>query len=155
MKWDQGRTTVERLLQARELERVTASRGRAERLITQATRHLATAAQSAETDPEGAYVLVYDAARKALVAILENEGLRPTSRGGHVAIVEAVRAQLDPPLGPLLRPIERMRRTRNALEYPSFDEPDVTAADVMEDLGQAAQVVRMATRVLEDDMAPF
>jgi hypothetical protein len=44
----------------------------------------------------GGYALAYDGARKALTAILENEGLRPTTRGGHLAVFEAVRAQLGP-----------------------------------------------------------
>lgn len=35
----------------------------------------------------------------ALTAVLENQGLRPTSRGGHIAPYAAVAAQLDPPLG--------------------------------------------------------
>jgi hypothetical protein len=41
---------------------------------------------------------VYDAAGKAFNAVLENEGLRTTSRGGHIAVLDAVSAQLDPHL---------------------------------------------------------
>jgi hypothetical protein len=45
---------------------------------------------------------LYDAARMALTAVLENRGLRPTSRGGHIAPYAAVSAQLDPPMGTVL-----------------------------------------------------
>jgi hypothetical protein len=38
---------------------------------------------------EGAYALAYDAARKALVGLLEAHGLRPTAKGGHVVVLDA------------------------------------------------------------------
>jgi YD repeat-containing protein len=63
-----------------------------------------------DEDPEGAYTLAYDAARRALTAVLQNQGPRATSRGGHTAVYEAVRAQLDPPLGSILRPFTNMPR---------------------------------------------
>jgi hypothetical protein len=101
-----------------ELERVPASREHAELLLAQARQHLDSAQTIAEPDPAGAYQLLYDAARKALAAVLENEGLRATSRGGHIVVREAVSAQLDPPLGGILRPFDRLRRRRNQAEYP-------------------------------------
>ena len=101
MRWQQGRARIDGMLAAGQLERVTASREHAERLLAQARAHLAlaTAGSSADLDPIGAYQLLYDASRKALAAVLENQGLRATSRGGHVAVLDAVRAQLDPPMG--------------------------------------------------------
>ena len=100
MRWNQGREVIDRLLAGGELQRVPASRDHADRLVRQARTHLASAAEISETDPAGGYTLVYDAARKVLTAILENQGLRPTSRGGHLAGYQAIRAQLDPPMGP-------------------------------------------------------
>jgi len=99
MSWDQGRDVIDAMLKAGELQHVSASRDRANLLLSQADAHLATARRVAADDPEGAFSLVYDAARKALVALLENEGLRPTSRAGHHGTYLAVKAQLDPPLG--------------------------------------------------------
>lgn len=119
MRWEQGRAEIERLLEAKHLQQVPASREHADRLLAQARRHLASAASTAEDDPEGAYALLYDAARKALWAILENQGLRPTSSGGHLAAYNAVRAQLDPPMGRQLRPYDRMRRHRRDAEIPA------------------------------------
>jgi hypothetical protein len=107
MRWDQGRPVIDRMLADRELQRVPASREHADRLIAQAGKHLTSAAAVCREDPEGGYALVYDAARKALTAVLENQGLRPTTRGGHLAAYEAVRAQLDPPMGSVLRPRAR------------------------------------------------
>lgn len=96
MKWEQGRGAIDRMLANSELQRVPASREQAERLLAQARVHVASALQVCDTDPPGGYALAYDGARKALTAILENQGLRPTTRGGHLAVSEAVRAQLDP-----------------------------------------------------------
>jgi len=123
MRWNQGREVVERLLGDHQLQRVPPSREHADRLINDARRHLTASEAIADLDPAGAYVLAYDAARKALMAVLENQGLRPTTRGGHVAVYEVVRAQLDPPMGNELRPFDRMRRQRNNVEYPTSDAP--------------------------------
>lgn len=54
MRWQQGRGEIDQMLQGRELERVTASREHADRLLGQARRHLASAELTLETDPEGA-----------------------------------------------------------------------------------------------------
>jgi hypothetical protein len=154
MRWNKGRATVDRMLAEAELQRVPASREHADRLVDQARRHLASARDVCETDPEGGYVLGYDAARKALTAVLENQGLRPTSRGGHVAVYEAIRAQLDPPMGMVLRPFDRMRRQRHEVEYPPADAPALTEDDVREDLAKAAAIVDLAAGVLER-MSPY
>jgi hypothetical protein len=82
------------LLAAGELERVTADVAIARRLLEDAGRHLATAAAAARTaDLSGAYQLAYDAFRKSAASLLAVQGLRATSRGGHVAVQEAVIAQ--------------------------------------------------------------
>jgi hypothetical protein len=154
MKWDQGRTVVDRMLADSELQRVPASREQADRLIDQAGAHLSSAADICDQDPPGGYALLYDAARKALAAILENQGLRPTTRGGHLAAYEAIRAQLDPPMGKVLRPFDRMRRQRHDAEYPPTDSPTLTPADIREDIPKAADIIDLAQRIL-DEMSPF
>ncbi len=128
MRWDQGRATVEGMITRGEIERVPASRAHADLLMGQANQHIHAAKAVESIDPTGAYQLLYDAARKALSAVLENQGLRGTSRGGHIAVLDAVSAQLDPPLGGILRPFDRMRRRRNQAEYPSGDSPGFGAA---------------------------
>ncbi|HUC56083.1 MAG TPA: HEPN domain-containing protein [Streptosporangiaceae bacterium] len=154
MRWDQGSAVTDRMLADTELQRVPASRDQADRLIAQAKTHASSAAAICEEDPPGAYALVYDAARKALTAVLENQGLRPTTRGGHLAAYEAVRAQLDPPLGKLLRPFDRMRRQRHDAEYPPASVPELTAEDVREDIPKATNIINLSERVL-DQMSPF
>lgn len=154
MRWDQGRECIERMLADGELQRVPASRQQADRLVIQARAHLASAVTICGNDPAGGYALAYDAARKALTAILENQGLRPTTRGGHLAVLEAVRAQLDPPMGRLMRRFNRMRTRRHDVEYPPTDSPEITADDVQEDGTTARDLIAVAIRVL-DEMSPF
>lgn len=154
MQWQQGRNAIEGMLQRGELERVSANREHADLLLAQAHRHLGSAELIAESDAAGAYQLLYDAARKALAAVLENQGLRATSRGGHIAFLDAVSAQLDPPLGAVLRPFDRLRRRRNQAEYPAADRPGFQAEDVTRDLPKVRQIVEVASKVL-DQMSPF
>jgi hypothetical protein len=123
MRWNQGRSAVDRLIADGELQRVPANREHADQLLGQARTDLASAKLLLDANPKRAYESIYDAARMALTAVLENEGLRPTSRGGHIAPYAAVLVQLDPPTGAILRPFDRMRRTRNRSEYPSSPRP--------------------------------
>jgi hypothetical protein len=154
MKWDQGRATIERMLADGALQRVPASREQADRLLAQARVHVSSALKVCDEDPPGGYALAYDGARKALTAILENEGLRPTTRGGHLAVFEAVRAQLDPPMGRVIRQFNRMRTRRHDAEYPPTDSPELTPDDVRDDHATAQNLIDLAARLL-DEMSPF
>jgi hypothetical protein len=148
-RWEQGRSTIDRLLFDQRLQRVPASREHADSMIAQARRYVASARLVASTDADAGYVLAYDAARKALTAVLENQGLRPTSRGGHIALIDAVTAQLDPPLGATLRPVDRMRTRRNRIEYPAPDVPPVTADELAETLPKVEAVIDVAAKVVD------
>jgi HEPN domain len=149
MRWNQGRAVIERMLAAHELQRVPASRDHADRLMTEA-RNLLSAAEAVEDQsPEGAYGMLYDAARKALTAVLENQGLRPTQSGGHLATYDATIAQLDPPMGATMRPFNRMRAQRHDMQYPGEEDPPINAADVRRDFPKAAEILDLAERVLD------
>lgn len=154
MRWEQGRAALQQMLTAKELQRVPASREHADRLLAEGKRHLASASDISDNDPEGAYQLLYDGVRKALTAVLANEGLRPTTSGGHRAVYAAVAAQLDPPLGAVLRPFDRMRRQRHEIEYPAMDAEPVLPEDVAEELPKAEAIMDLAGRVL-GEMSPF
>jgi hypothetical protein len=150
MTWLKGADMVARLVDAGELERVTASRSQAGDMLEAARRHLGSARAIAESDPLGAYVLTYDSARKAIAGILEAQGLRATSRGGHIVLYDAALAQFDPPMGSLIRPFNRMWARRNQVEYASSENPEVTTQEVLADLQKAAALIDMAERVLPE-----
>ncbi|HST46774.1 hypothetical protein [Jatrophihabitans sp.] len=150
-RWAQGRETIDQLLAQRRLQRVPPNRDHADWLINTARRHLVSAATTVDDDPEGCAALLYDGARKALAAVLANQGLRATSDGGHLAVYESVTAQLDPPLGKILRPFDRLRRQRNQVEYPSLGKPapELDPLDLSQDIAIAREIVDTCARVLD------
>ena len=93
-----------------------------------------------ETDPEGAYTLLYDASRLALTAALAVQGLRPTTRGGHVVVGDALRAQRGPH-DMVSKIFSRLRRTRHEVEYPDVDYEPVSSDEAEEALEDALYIV--------------
>ncbi len=77
MRWEQGRSTVDDMLAKGSLERVPPSRSQADAMLDQARRHLAAAGTICYADPVGGYQLMYDAARKALLAGKVLDEMRP------------------------------------------------------------------------------
>ena len=67
-RWNKGSEVIERMLEARQLQRVPADAATVEGLIESARRHVATGGNATVNDPEGAFALAYDAARKAASA---------------------------------------------------------------------------------------
>lgn len=146
-RWGTGREDVEAMVAAGDLEQVAPSAENATRLLAEAARHLQSAELVADADPAGGYDLLYAAARKAMAAALAVQGLRATSKGGHIAVQEAVTAQLGRS-GAVVRPFGRLRRTRNDADYPRLDTPELSAEDIAEDLPKARDIVAAMQRLL-------
>lgn len=142
--WDKGRAELEQLIQDGKLQKVPAATYDGQTLRIP-RNHLNSAEQNIDHDLEGAYTLVYDAMRKSLVAVLAVQGLRATSKGGHVVVYECLRAQLSPGADNLLRAYDRMRRSRNNVEYPPIGAEEITAEEVREDI----KTVREALPIIE------
>lgn len=70
-RWNQGGSTVGALIDGGRLERVPASQQAAEAELVRARTHVSSARQVLATDPEGAYTLANDAARRSLAAVLQ------------------------------------------------------------------------------------
>ena len=96
-EWPPGGAVIEAMIGKRRLQWVVADAETVAGLLAVAGRHLESAKLTASNDPDGAYSLAYDAARKSATALLAQQGLRPTSSGGHVVVAEAMRASLDDP----------------------------------------------------------
>lgn len=148
IRWDKGRTTIDQLLSERSLERVPANEAHAEQLLESARKHLRSAKLIAATDPELSFSAAYDAARKALTATLATQGLRPTSQGGHLSVINAAIAQFDPPMGSLIKRADWMRRTRNDQEYPKPDSLRLDAEDLDDAFEAAAEIIEMSAGLL-------
>jgi uncharacterized protein (UPF0332 family) len=149
VSWQPGRDRIEELLDAGELDRVTPNDDLAQALIRDAGRHLHTAAAGvAAGDLSGAYQLAYDALRKSGAALLVVQGLRATSRGGHVAIQDAVVAQF----GASVRAVKafgRIRRARNQFEYPDAETAGPTREDVDDAIHVATATRDAAATIIE------
>jgi hypothetical protein len=91
--WAPGGPVIERLLDERRLERVQGAHADGSPWLARARRTITAARAVEQTSPDSAFVLAYDAARQACTALLAQQGLRPTTAGGHSA------AKLFPNLG--------------------------------------------------------
>lgn len=152
MTWGPGRERISQLIREGELEQVTVDMAVARRMLLDAGRHLATAATAESAgDLAGGYQLAYDALRKSAASLLAAQGLRPTSRGGHIAVQEAVNAQFGTTVR-VLRSFGRIRRARNSFEYPSSETPGPSPDDVRDAIEVASQVREAATTILDQDV---
>jgi len=148
MSWARGKADIEALLGNGELDRVQPSTTLAERMLAEAKAHLASARVLVESDTIAAFSLAYDAARKGSAALLAAQGLRATSRGGHIAIQDAVRAQFSGEGGlPAFRAFPRLRRTRNDFEYPDIDTPGSSPEDAAGAIEDAQAIVEAASKI--------
>jgi hypothetical protein len=146
-RWGKGEATVIQLIEDRHLQRVAADSETAASLLASAKRHVDSARLTVDGDPEATYSLAYDAARKAATALLAHQGLRPTTVGGHLAVVEIMRAQF--PGVPGLTSLDRLRRRRNQAEYPNPTGYDpITTEEANKAIQVAVACVTSAERLL-------
>lgn len=157
MSWERGRADIERLIADGELERVPTSDEVAARLLSDAEAHIALASKGVEDDPAGALQLSYDAARKASASLLAVQGLRATTRGGHIAVIDAVKAQFNDRGGmDVFARLHALRRRRNRTEYPDPDSPGVNEEDAQQALDTARATVDAAKRLIDSGrLDPF
>lgn len=131
---------VEALISQGRLERVSADRQVALARLAEAERHLVSATRLMDDDLIGAYVLLYDAARKAIDAHMLANGLRAVNRvGAHEAVAryaEAVFARSRH--RDAVARFDRMRRTRNRAEYGAWH---VGSTVVVADLAHAHEIL--------------
>jgi hypothetical protein len=149
-RWAKGADQVTALIESRHLQRVVADADTVAALLGSARRHVESARLTVAQDPEAGYSLAYDAARKSATALLNHQGLRPTTAGGHVAVVDAIRAQF--PGVPGLTSLDRLRRRRNQAEYPdprSYDP--ITAEEADNAIKVASDCIASTERLLELD----
>jgi hypothetical protein len=78
------------------------------------------------------------------MALLAQQGLRSTTRGGHLAVEEAVRAQF----GNAFKPFRDLRIRRNDLEYPVYPDEPIEADEVEEALDAAGGIIDAALKLL-------
>lgn len=147
--WPRGQADIDQLLTLGYLQRVTASRAQAEAMLGQARLDADSAQAVAAANPNGALKLLEDAALTAITAILENQGLRPTTAGGHTAPYDAVKAQLQASAGGILKPFPRIRVRRNEIKYPTGTTISATPDEVTDAATKVLAIIEMAAQVLD------
>jgi|SRR5579872_5882138 len=144
MRWGPGESAIERLLAEKHLERVQGAQADGETWLDRARQALDAAGLVAAAAPDSSITLAYDAARQACVALLAQQGLRPTTAGGHYAVEEAIRAQF----GAGLRAFGGLRRRRNELEYPLYPTEKASAAEAADTLQTAGEIIDAVAKLL-------
>src|SRR5450830_1793635 len=143
-RWPRGEAEIEQLIAAKQLQRVVGGQANGEHLMEKAARTVATAGEIARDDPDSAYVLAYDAARYSATALLAQQGLRPTTSGGHYVVEVALRAQF----GDGFRAFGAMRRRRNELEYPSGPGETTTTEEASQAITDTEHSLRAAEQLI-------
>ncbi len=144
MRWSAGEAAIGQLLADRHLERVQGAQADGEPWLDRARQTLDAARLIAEAAPDSSVVLAYDAARQACVSLLAQQGLRPTTAGGHKAVDDAIRAQF----GASLRAFGGLRRRRNELQYPDYPTEKASAEETAEALQTAGEIIDAAAQLL-------
>jgi uncharacterized protein (UPF0332 family) len=147
--WSTGRAAVEELVAAGKLSRLTGADAGRPGLMRRAHQQLASAAALAKSDPATAYVIAYDAAKHAALALLAEQDLRPTTDGGHVAMEKALTAQFQG----VFSGFGRLRRRRHELDYPSGDDDIADTAEAMKAIAAATSMVADADQILSQGLS--
>jgi hypothetical protein len=144
-RWARGEAEIERMLGSGELQTIKGAGADGGPWLTKAAATVQTADSVSASDPHSAYTLAYDAARFACVGLLAQQGLRPTTAGGHYAVQVAVLHQF----GSSFDPYAVMRRRRNELEYPEFPDETVEPEEAAEAISSAKAIIDAARKLLD------
>jgi hypothetical protein len=77
VRWTRGLAVIEQFLAEGRLERITGAAADGLALEDSAEGLLESARRELERNPEAAFILAYDAARKSATGLLAQQGLRP------------------------------------------------------------------------------
>ncbi|HMR13834.1 MAG TPA: HEPN domain-containing protein [Arachnia sp.] len=145
-RWKRGESVIERLVRAGSLDVIGKSASDGSAVLAQAGRRLRIAEAALEIDPDGAYTNAYDAARLAATALLTQQGLRPTTSGGHRAVEEALLAQF----GPGFSKFSVLRRRRHELDYPGTSYSEASDDEARDAVETARLFLETAERILPE-----
>lgn len=143
-RWQRGEAEIERLLADGGLQPLTGAAADGEQWLSKARRTLGTATGAADSDPDSAFTLAYDAARFACTGLLAQQGLRATTAGGHYVVEVAVRSQF----GAAFDKYGGLRRQRNDIEYPMIAAARLTPDDARSAIAVATELTDAAERLL-------
>ena len=95
---------------------------------------------------QGAFLVGYTYIRKSATLLLYCKGMRPTARGGHRVIIDAL--GLDPQVSKeLTENFDEFRMKRNSIEYPDFAIQEVDLASVYRCIEIGDQLLAIAQSI--------
>lgn len=135
---------IAKLLATGELDSVIIGEGRPQKELQAANRHYESALRILDRDPEGAFQLLYDSARKALQALLAAEGIRVRRppNGNHYTFVKVANGGFVDEQ--VWAPLDWMRKVRNQTEYPEPESLPASATDARQALIHVAAMLEDA-----------
>ena len=147
--WIPADKAIDYLASEGRLEHVDPASTSADNMLKQA-REFLTAARLAKqailTSP--AFINAYDAARQALTAVLQAQGLRPRGGdGGHHVLFEALSPQFPSNLE-TVNQFDWMRQRRNDTQYPSGGPP-VSLLEADDAISAAEAIIALAAGYLQ------
>lgn len=144
-RWPRGQAVIEQLLTSGALSSVDRSASDGLALLAQAQRRLRIAEAGLEIDAGGAYTNAYDAARLVGTALAAQQGLRPTTQGGHSVVEEVIVTQF----GPGFARFGVLRRRRHELDYPGSAYTGASRSEASEAAETVQAFVKAAEQLLE------
>lgn len=149
--WQPGRAEIDDLIARGHLRRLQGASHGVKGLMDRARQQLASAHKLLNTDPGTAYVVAYDAAKHAGMALLAEQDLRATAAGGHLAIEGVLIAQFKG----VFSKYRLLRRRRNELDYPTGPDDFAATAEAEKALEAVAEIVDSAQKILTTGALPL
>lgn len=144
MTWERGRAEIEHLLASGDLDQIHGAAAQGAALLASAEGLVASAHRELNANPEAAFALAYDAARKSCAALLAQQGLRTRSAGHHVTTERVVRLQF----GGAFEDFAALRRRRAEIQYPRHPGDMVTTSEAAEALARADAILSASGQLL-------
>lgn len=143
--WKKGADRVREQLATGQLQRVTGGQAQGKGWLIDANKKLSTAEAITDADPESSFILVAESAHCMGLGVLAHQGLRPTVRGGHLAIQHTLEAQFDPAFSAY----DWIRRRRHETKYPAFPGEQVSQTELTQAINDVAQMISGAEKLLD------
>ena len=129
------------MLDRRQLELISPDSRLAHMQLDQARDALRVASEQATNRPEIALTVAYDAARKAVAAMLEAQGLRAKLPNAHLNVQNALAAQWGEGLADEFGVV---RKARNRIEYPDSSTERATTRSAHRAVELAQKLLTLA-----------
>ena len=139
-------TDYSELLDAGRVKRGRFSRKQVEDRVQIARRDLETAGEIAETSPDWAFNIAYNAMHQAGRAFLFHGGYRTVGEGHHATVVRFLEISLGAEHQDVLAIMDRMRRKRNRATYDSVGI--ISRKEVQEAVATAREFVAEIMKLL-------